>query len=332
MAADGRSFRCALCGAVTKVPLDANEVFHSGAVTLRSDALEETILNVKSNIELERFDIAKKQLEEAADRYAYSPEVWYYLAYVETEGFSAESTEGARHLEYALSRAGETKDGELRKLLEKAKAKMKKLPEIRHLEEKRREMSEMSEQLDREISSVSGSMDSLMREMEVLRGRKDTAGNGVRKAKLLINRLFRLVRAFAAAALFILLPWTRGLWNRSVSAEWRLNLFPDVADALKEKVEALIPARLAGTAALVIGVGCTLMLLSALRSLKAKRLRKAIRERRERRRENRKRICQMEKQAQKLGRELEKKKESRELMALAMINLENEKNTALRVL
>lgn len=321
---DRRSFRCALCGATTKVALDPNEIFHSGEIKLKNSELEEAIRSAKSNIEFEQYQTAMDLMDRITKQYAHSSEAWYYLACAETEKFTKENADAEMHLEYARRTAQDSiEKSDFMRTINKAKRRMEKLPELRSENEEVERIRTELDTLKSRYETYGLKIPQEERELQMEENKIASAQSEAARYNktLFLNRLRRLVQAVFAVGLFVLLPWTRDLWNQNVPEQNQITIFADLSGNIRHAIGNVIPKDFSQTFGLVLSLLCLIVFFCALYSGKAsaaKRGKKAAKRREE---ESKKVIDSKEKMIQAVRQDRAAMIEERERLSKQMENL-----------
>lgn len=274
---DGRFFRCPYCSTKNSAQAETGQ-----RAVPPADELNEILRSVRTNIRLGRYEAVKRLLLDACDRYPYSPEIWYYLALAETNGFRELSAEGAEHLGYAAAEAEEDGSEMIRSLIEKAEAKLRCLESVRDLKEEEAQILARRDQLAEDIAGRTAEMDTALTEAGEKRRSLEELQAGIRNcaARLSLNRTWRFILAAAAAGLFVFAPWTRNLWNGLFPPEYRIGILPEVTKQIGDAIGSSVPRGLETVAGLAVLLFCAVLLRFAFKSGRAARLKSMIRDRR----------------------------------------------------
>ena len=303
----GRTFYCCVCRHLNKVPVDPNEL--TGTIRIDNNELENAIKNTNAQISLGNYQSAVRQMTSITEKYGYAPEAWYYLSRAETKDFTEEDELGKKHLDDAKRLCeSDPSQSQTQSLISAAERKLGKLPEVKKykdkiegLEAEIRLLESGSQSLSTRISQNEAYLNDLKKEAV------SDSSPGV-EGQLLRNRLRRVIQAVFAVGLFILLPWTRDLWNKYLPEQFHITFFQDLAENNRTALDKHIPDNMA----LFLGIGfavlCVLLLFFALRSKKAVYLKEQKEKSANLRKDASSKAADVEKTLQETRRELESKK------------------------
>lgn len=271
LSSDGRSFYCAVCRCMNNVPIDPNEL--RGTIRIDDTELEKALKNAEAQIMLGNYDAVVTQMSQIANRFAYAPEAWYYLARAETRDFTEENDQGKKHLANAKTTfAKDPSKASMQNMISAAERKLGRIPEVK-------KYRDSIESLEAEIKSLESDSQAMSRQISqdeaYLEEKRKNAAVDICpeiKGKLFLNRFRRLIQAVFAVGLFVLLPWTRDLWNKYLPEQFRITFLPDLAGNIRKALADKVPENIT----LYLGIGfavlCVLLLFFALRSKKAAHL------------------------------------------------------------